>query len=601
MLFVHDREAGPYAFGLTNNPVYYMRLQTPEPDTVPIMSGVPLSIGPEFLGPGFTDTVTAEISNVGTAELQYTLSDTMSWLRFEGSPDSYSSIIPSEGSEQVLFILDPFGLDDGTYTGTVLVNSNDPFYDGTEFTAEIIVSSSLVATFRFGATAGTDCWGWKGPDGTEYAIMGVEGGIAFVNVSTLQTIEIVPGPGPCGYSWRDIKTYGHYCYAVSECSGVNEGLMIMDLQHLPDSVRYVGSYRPASEITSHNLSIDTATGFAYLVSRDASSIRAVSLADPESPVEFPPVVTGDLHDMFARNDTVWAAEGYEGSFSIWNMSNKNSAQLIARVAVPDAGYVHNIWPSRDGRYVVTTEETVDKTIKIWNTQNLGNIQLVAQYLGPNRIAHNAHLQGDYLILSHYDSGVRIVDLSTPDSPVEVAAFDTWPDSDEPHMDGCWGVFPHTASGHVYASNLDGFLFILQFDSFLAPDGDTDGIPDALDNCPAVPNSDQADGDGDDVGDVCDNCPTVPNPDQIGCPSHGDVANDDSAYDALDLNFIIDHVFTGGDQPTQDPGCPHLDRGDVNCDGVDDVLDMSYYIDLLFYGGSAPCNPCACSPYPENCP
>ena len=40
---------------------------------------------------------------------------------------------------------------------------------------------------------------------------------------------------------------------------------------------------------------------------------------------------------------------------------------------------------------------------------------------------------------------------------------------------------------------------------LAAEGDldNDGVPDAVDNCPAYPNPSQADGDGDAVGDVCD--------------------------------------------------------------------------------------------------
>jgi hypothetical protein len=46
------------------------------------------------------------------------------------------------------------------------------------------------------------------------------------------------------------------------------------------------------------------------------------------------------------------------------------------------------------------------------------------------------------------------------------------------------------------------------------DTDGDGIPDSIDNCPTVPNPDQADFDGDGVGDVCDNCPHVFNPDQM---------------------------------------------------------------------------------------
>jgi hypothetical protein len=46
-----------------------------------------------------------------------------------------------------------------------------------------------------------------------------------------------------------------------------------------------------------------------------------------------------------------------------------------------------------------------------------------------------------------------------------------------------------------------------------PDRDGDGVPDAIDNCPDVPNPDQHDKDGDGVGDACDNCPHVFNPGQ----------------------------------------------------------------------------------------
>ena len=52
------------------------------------------------------------------------------------------------------------------------------------------------------------------------------------------------------------------------------------------------------------------------------------------------------------------------------------------------------------------------------------------------------------------------------------------------------------------------------------DSDGDGIADASDNCPAVPNADQADGDMDGVGNVCDNCPTKCNVWQKDADSDG---------------------------------------------------------------------------------
>jgi hypothetical protein len=38
---------------------------------------------------------------------------------------------------------------------------------------------------------------------------------------------------------------------------------------------------------------------------------------------------------------------------------------------------------------------------------------------------------------------------------------------------------------------------------VTPDGDTDGVPDELDNCPTVANADQADANGDGRGDACE--------------------------------------------------------------------------------------------------
>ncbi|MBI5866984.1 MAG: hypothetical protein HZB43_01610 [candidate division Zixibacteria bacterium] len=84
-----------------------------------------------------------------------------------------------------------------------------------------------------------------------------------------------------------------------------------------------------------------------------------------------------------------------------------------------------------------------------------------------------------------------------------------------------------------------------------------------------------------------------------CPDQGRL-NADSVIDVLDIIALIDYVFSGAAQPVTDPICP-TDRGEINCDGADDVLDVVDLIDYVFAEGQAPCNPCACSPYPSNCP
>ncbi len=313
-------------------------------------------------------------------------------------------------------------------------------------------------------TGGSDVWGYTAPDGEEYALMGVMDGIAIVRVSDMEVIDIVPGPTEGWFYYnRDIKTYSHYAYAVATMSGTNQGLMIIDLSPLPDSVRFVGSYINGSDTLSHNLSIDTATGYAYIVKQDYTGFRVVNLADPENPEDVITVsVPLSLNDVYARNDTVYVGEYNSGSFSIFDLSDKENPQLLARVDVPNPGYVHNIWPTDDGTHIMTTEETADKTVKMWNIEDMENIELVGEYLGVNSLAHNTHIMGDFAYISHFTAGVTVVDISDPTNLIEVAQYDTYPLNDNPNYRGCWGAYPFTQNGMVFASDMEGYLTVLQF-------------------------------------------------------------------------------------------------------------------------------------------
>jgi hypothetical protein len=188
----------------------------------------------------------------------------------------------------------------------------------------------------------------------------------------------------------------------------------------------------------------------------------VSLVDPENPDDINTVSTPAIHDVYARNDTVYVAEGNAHSFSIYDLSDKESPELLARVSVPGGGYVHNIWPTDDGTHVMTTEETTGKTVKMWDIRDMNNIDQVGEYLGVNSIAHNTHIMGDFAYISHYTAGVTVVDISDPTNLVEVARYDTYPLNDNPGFQGCWGAFPFTQNGMVFASDLEGYLTVLQF-------------------------------------------------------------------------------------------------------------------------------------------
>ena len=130
------------------------------------------------------------------------------------------------------------------------------------------------------------------------------------------------------------------------------------------------------------------------------------------------------------------------------------------------------------------------------------------------------------------------------------------------------------------------------------DTDQDGIPDATDNCPLVPNSNQLDSDKDGRGDACDNCPFTPNPDQRN--SDGDLLGDacDNCLGVANndqLDSDGDKVGNACDLCVNDPlksspgqcGCGVADT-DSDHDGTADCNDQCPQDPLKTVPGSCGC-------------
>jgi choice-of-anchor B domain-containing protein len=330
-------------------------------------------------------------------------------------------------------------------------------------------------------------WGYTDSEGNEYALLGTDIGLSVINVTDPANpveVDFVPGPLAPPYHWREIKTFSHYAYVVSEGTTPNQfaGLQVVDLSTLPDSVRSFHSVLwpgvNSTNARAHTVTVDDA-GYLYIQGGTTTKgtggvdagVRIFSLANAWVPVSVSFYSPRYVHDSFVKNNILFNSNIFDGGHvDILDVTDRSRPRLLTSIIYPQ-GFTHNSWTTEDGKYLFTTDENEGLTVKVWdirvlwdgNPANDNSIELVAEYIGDKtQIAHNVHIKGDHAFISHYVEGVKVLDIADPTDPVEVGYYDTFPQPGNGYM-GAWGVFPYFPSGNFVVSDMQTGLYVLQFD------------------------------------------------------------------------------------------------------------------------------------------
>ena len=362
-----------------------------------------------------------------------------------------------------------------------------------------------------------DVWGWTDDAGTEYALVGMIEGTAFVRLPPIgseaepELLGRLPASdgangndfkcrhdeGCGGSSWRDIKTYAGYAYIVSEADG--HGLQVFDLRRLVDAPagnavfdedgRYDGFGH------AHNLVINEASGHAFAVgngnsgSNSSGGLLMLDLnEDPVNPVALGRIdLDGYVHDAqcidydgpdtdYRGRELCFGAD--EDTLTVFDVEEgPAAASLVARVGYAGAEYTHQVWLSEDRRYLFLNDEldeydTGSRThLRVFDVSDLDAIALAAEYDAPTlSIDHNNYVHGRWLYQTNYTAGLRILDIADPLNPVEAAYFDTQPARDATVFEGTWSNY-RFASGRTLLSDIEDGLFVVM--PRIADQGGTD--------------------------------------------------------------------------------------------------------------------------------
>ena len=372
-------------------------------------------------------------------------------------------------------------------TGTGPANCIDGSADA--FSCSGISLAKRVTLETLGGSTGNDSWGWVDSfEEREYALMGLDNGIAIVDV-TEPSAPVLKGHVPTNTiasSWRDVKVFDNHAFIVADNAGLH-GMQVFDLTRLR-GVAEVTAFTPdavyADFGSAHNIAINEASGFAYVVGSDTCSggLHMIDISTPVNPL-FAGCHTADnyTHDAqcitYAGPDIDHTGKeicigSNENKVVIVDTTDKNSPVTIASFTYPNLEYVHQAWLTEDHRFLMVSDELDETNLglptqtHVVDATNLDAPQyLYAHEHDSNAIDHNLYVLGNRLFAANYSAGLRVLrfgDLAT-DTLEEVAFFDTYPDSNAADFVGAWNVYPFFPSGTIIVSDIDRGLFVLKFD------------------------------------------------------------------------------------------------------------------------------------------
>ena len=120
--------------------------------------------------------------------------------------------------------------------------------------------------------------------------------------------------------------------------------------------------------------------------------------------------------------------------SIADVTDKSNPISIAIATYPSVAYTHQGWLTDDHRYFYLNDEIDEaqdlvegtRTL-IWDFADLDDPVLAGEYVAETtETDHNLYVKGDLMYQSNTAAGLRILDITNREEPVEVAYFDTSP-------------------------------------------------------------------------------------------------------------------------------------------------------------------------------
>lgn len=302
----------------------------------------------------------------------------------------------------------------------------------------------------------------------EYALLGGKTGTSVYCIDNLPINELGFIEGPSS-NWREITVLGKYAYVTTEGSGTGEGMQIIDLTDLPDSISLANTYTETFT-RGHIIQRDIYSEAPYLYIMGTCNNCGVNILDVTDPINPKEVSTYSpgyyIHDAHVKGNYLYASAFFNGTIDIVDISDKLNPTLVAQIETT-GGNTHSAWTTEDNKHLIISLEKDGLPARIWNIEDLSNLYEVATYTGNSAsLTHNPYVRGNYTFFAHNTEGLRVVDTKDPSVPVEVGYYDTF-DGLSGGFSGLWSACPYFPSGKIIGGNREDGLYVWTFNDVQA--------------------------------------------------------------------------------------------------------------------------------------
>lgn len=367
----------------------------------------------------------------------------------------------------------------------------DGFADG--YPCDKIDLQAMMPLNELGSPSGlNDIWGWVDPlDNKEYALVGTRNGTAFVDITNpVSPVYLGTLPTHVGTdnTWRDVKVIQNHAYISSEAA--SHGIQIFDLTRLRDVLAPPMTFDEDAHFDginkSHNLAANEDSGYIYALGEGSGAAGGpvfINVQDPMNAfIEGSYTDFGYSHDAqivtYNGPDTAYQGDeiyfGFHGNsvagLTIVNVTDKSDPEGILAIGYDCQDYTHQGWLTPDHRYCFISDELDELNFgfntrtRIFDIQDLDAPVLIGNFISElSSTDHNLYCDDQYIYMSNYSAGLRVIDHSLLDSGImeEVAYFDVHPNDNNAGFNGSWSNYPFFPSGNIVVTSRELGLFVVR--------------------------------------------------------------------------------------------------------------------------------------------